>query len=33
MLSEKRVPNFRSFMEDTSESKAFADRDDKFYYK
>ncbi len=31
-LSEEELPIFRSFMEDTSESKAFADRDDKFYY-
>ena len=29
-LSEEELPIFRSFMEDTSESKAFADRDDKF---
>ncbi|MFG6183246.1 glycine glycyltransferase FemA, partial [Staphylococcus aureus] len=31
-LSEEELPIFISFMEDTSESKAFADRDDKFYY-
>ena len=31
-LSEDELPIFRSFMEDTSESKAFLDRDDSYYY-
>lgn len=31
-LSEEELPLFRSFMEDTSESKNFIDREDSFYY-
>ncbi|KRG10120.1 aminoacyltransferase [Staphylococcus sp. NAM3COL9] len=31
-LEEKELPIFRSFMEDTSESKEFDDREDSFYY-
>lgn len=31
-LSEDELPIFRSFMEDTSESKEFLDRDDSYYY-
>ncbi|MDU1374046.1 MAG: peptidoglycan bridge formation glycyltransferase FemA/FemB family protein, partial [Staphylococcus epidermidis] len=31
-LSEEELPIFRSFMEDTSETKDFADREDSFYY-
>ncbi|GAA6823380.1 aminoacyltransferase [Helicobacter pylori] len=31
-LGEDELPIFRSFMEDTSESKDFSDRDDIFYY-
>lgn len=31
-LSEDELPIFRSFMEDTSETKDFDDRDDDFYY-
>lgn len=31
-LSEDELPIFRSFMEDTTETKEFADRDDSFYY-
>ena len=29
---EEELPIFRSFMEQTSESKEFSDRDDQFYY-
>ena len=29
-LSEEELPIFRSFMEDTSETKDFADREDSF---
>ena len=31
-LSEEELPIFRSFMEDTTETKEFQDRDDSFYY-
>ncbi|MDN6611583.1 MAG: aminoacyltransferase, partial [Staphylococcus equorum] len=31
-LEEDELPIFRSFMEDTSESKEFDDREDSFYY-
>ncbi|GGG85530.1 aminoacyltransferase [Staphylococcus pragensis] len=31
-LTEDELPIFRSFMEDTSETKDFADREDTFYY-
>ncbi|ARJ09329.1 aminoacyltransferase [Staphylococcus lugdunensis] len=31
-LTEEELPIFRSFMEQTSESKEFSDRDDQFYY-
>lgn len=31
-LGEDELPIFRSFMEDTSETKDFDDRDDDFYY-
>lgn len=31
-LTEEELPIFRSFMEDTSETKDFADRADSFYY-
>ena len=31
-LGEDELPIFRSFMEDTSESKDFDDREDSFYY-
>ncbi|MCD8820239.1 aminoacyltransferase [Staphylococcus gallinarum] len=31
-LGEDELPIFRAFMEDTSETKAFEDRDDSFYY-
>ena len=32
-LTEEELPIFRAFMEDTSESKNFSDRDDSFYYQ
>lgn len=31
-LSEEELPVFRAFMEDTSETKDFVDREDDFYY-
>src|SRR5699024_3991252 len=31
-LNEDELPIFRSFMEDTSETKDFDDREDSFYY-
>ena len=31
-LTKEELPIFRSFMEDTSETKEFSDREDSFYY-